>query len=223
MKDNNLCRDLGFAKVDLQRRSRRGFPEVIYCQGKNRKQLKAIAQQIIKSGGPLILTKLEFKDFLYLKKTLAKLQYQKISRLAYIKSPETNYHKKGIIVVVSAGTSDIPVAEEAALTSEILGNKVKRLYDVGVAGMHRILNNQKILREASVIVVVAGMEGALVSIVSGLVSCPVVAVPTSIGYGANFKGISALLTMLNCCSPGVSVVNIDNGFGAGYFAALINK
>lgn len=218
-----LCKDLGFAKIDLQRKLRRGFPEVVFCQGKTRVQIKKIAGEIIKSGGPLLLTKLEKKDFDFLKKIFGKLKYNKLSRIAYIKSPQKTKFKKGIVLVASAGTADIPVAEEASLTLEVMGSRVKRLYDVGVAGVHRLINNQKLLKQASVIVVVAGMEGALASIVSGLVSCPVVAVPTSIGYGANFKGLSALLTMLNCCSPGVGVVNIDNGFGAGYLASLINK
>lgn len=220
---NSLCKDLGFAKVDLHRKLRRGFPEVIYCQGKTRDQIRKISSAIIKSGGPLLLTKLEEKDFFFLKKAFSKLRYNKLARIAYLKYPEKNILKEGLILVISGGTADIPVAEEACLTLEVMNNRVKRLYDVGVAGVHRLINNQKSLKEASVIIVVAGMEGALASIVSGLVSCPVIAVPTSCGYGSNFKGLSALLTMLNSCSPGISVVNIDNGFGAGYFASLINK
>lgn len=218
-----LCRDLGFAKIDLHRKVRRGFPEVIFCQGKTRQQIRKISAAIIKSGGPLLLTKLEKKDFQFLKKTFPRLQYNNLARIAYLKSRKRSIDNKGLCLVVSAGTSDIPVAEEASITLELMGNRIKRLYDVGVAGVHRIINNQKILRDASVIIVVAGMEGALASIVSGLVSCPVIAVPTSCGYGSNFKGLSALLTMLNSCSPGITVVNIDNGFGAGYFASLINR
>lgn len=219
----NLCKDLGFAKVDLQRKIRRGFPEVIYCQGKTKDQIKKIASEIIKNAGPLLLTRLSKEDFSFLKKTFKRLQYNKLARSAYIPLLKKTIPKKGWVLVITAGTSDIPVAEEASLTLELMGNKVKKLYDVGVAGVHRVLNQQKLLKQASVIVVIAGMEGALASIVSGLVSCPVVAVPTSCGYGSNFKGLSALLTMLNSCSPGVSVVNIDNGFGAGYFAGLINR
>ncbi len=219
----SFCKDLGFAKIDLHRKARRGFPEAVFCQGKTREQIKKISSEIIKSGGPLILTKLEKKDFALLKKALPNLQYNKKARIAYIKSRKRNILKKGLCLVISAGTSDIPVAEEACITLELMGNIVKRLYDVGVAGVHRLVNNYKLLREASVIIVVAGMEGALASLVSGLVPCPVIAVPTSCGYGANFKGLSALLTMLNSCSPGISVVNIDNGFGAGYFAGLVNR
>jgi NCAIR mutase (PurE)-related protein len=220
---NSQCKDLGFAKIDLQRKKRRGFPEVVFCEGKTREQIKKISQEIVRSGGPLLLTRLGPQYFQFLKKTFAKLQYNKLARIAYIKSSQKPPLKKGLVLVCCAGTSDIPVAEEACLTLELMGNRVKKLYDVGVAGVHRILNNQKLLRQACVIVVVAGMEGALASIVSGLVATPVVAVPTSCGYGSNFKGLSALLTMLNSCSPGISVVNIDNGFGAGYFASLINK
>jgi len=220
---NNLCKDLGFARIDLHRKKRRGFPEVVYCQGKTREQLKKISQEILKSGEQLFLTRLDEKDFIFLKKAVPELKYHKLSRLAYTRFPSPQKIKKGLVVVITAGTADIPVAEEASLTLELMGNKVKKLYDVGVAGVHRVINSHKLLKDASVIVVVAGMEGALTSIVSGLVSCPVVAVPTSCGYGANFKGLSALLTMLNSCSPGISVVNIDNGFGAGYFASLINR
>ncbi len=220
---NSLCKDLGFAKVDLQRKKRRGFPEVIFCPGKTRGQIKKIAAEIIKAGGPLLLTKLDKKDFLFLKRAFTKLRYNQLARIAYLKSSGKNFPKNGLVLVITGGTADIPVAEEACITLEIMGNLIKKLYDVGVAGVHRLINKQVLLREAAVIIVVAGMEGALASIVSGLVSCPVVAVPTSCGYGSNFKGLSALLTMLNSCSPGISVVNIDNGFGAGYFASLINR
>ncbi len=220
---NDFCKDLGFAKIDLHRVKRRGFPEVVYCQGKTREQLKKISRGILSSGSLLFLTRLEEKDFKFLKQALPKLKYHKLARVAYIKPPLPKILKKGLVLVVTAGTTDIPVAEEASLTLQLMGNKVKRLYDVGVAGVHRVINSHKLLKAASVIVVVAGMEGALPSIVSGLVSCAVVAVPTSCGYGANFKGLAALLTMLNSCSPGIGVVNIDNGFGAGYLASLINR
>jgi NCAIR mutase (PurE)-related protein len=214
--------DLGFAKVDIDRKKRKGFPEVIYCPGKDRVHLKKIAQQLLRNKQDLLLTRLSQEVFSFLKKSIPRLQFHPIAKIGYvIQKQETR--KKGVVAVVCAGTADIPVAEEAAVTLEIMGNRIKRLYDVGVAGVHRLMGNIDVIRKARVIVVVAGMEGALASLVSGLVSCPVVAVPTSCGYGANFAGLSALLTMLNSCSPGVAVVNIDNGFGAGYLASLINK
>jgi hypothetical protein len=221
MKNKGYC-DLEFAKVDIDREKRRGYPEVIYSPGKTNKQLKDIARIILQKNRTLIFTKIEKKSFNYLKKFYPKLKYNALAKLAYIEKDKISC-KNGIVLVVSAGTADLAVAEEAALTCQILGSKVKRLYDVGVAGIHRLLDKDKLLYQASVIIVVAGMEGALASIVSGLVKCPVIAVPTSAGYGANFNGLSALLTMLNSCSPGVGVVNIDNGFGAGYLANLINK
>ncbi|MBU3958384.1 MAG: nickel pincer cofactor biosynthesis protein LarB [Candidatus Omnitrophica bacterium] len=214
--------DLGFAKVDIGRKRRRGFSEVIYCPGKTKEQLKKIAQKLISNNQDLLLTKLEKATFSYLKKSFRGLKYNSLARLGYALGKDRAC-RKGLAAVVSAGTSDIPVAEEAAVTLEVMGNRVVRLYDVGVAGVHRLINNIDILKKAKVIIIIAGMEGALASLVSGLVSCPVIAVPTSCGYGASFRGLSALLTMLNCCSPGVAVVNIDNGFGAGYFASLINK
>lgn len=213
--------DLGFAKVDIARQKRRGFPEVIYCAAKTREHIKSICRELIKNKQDLLLTKLEKNVFVYLKKTFPRLKYDCPARLGYLTS--TRKPRKGMAVVMCAGTSDIPVAQEAATTLEVMGNRVVTLYDVGVAGVHRLMHNIDVLRNAKVIVVVAGMEAALASLVSGLVSCPVVAVPTSCGYGASFGGLSALLAMLNSCSPGVTVVNIDNGFGAGYFASLINK
>jgi NCAIR mutase (PurE)-related protein len=214
--------DLGFAKVDIDRKRRKGFPEVIYCPGKDREHLRQISRELLKHKQDLLLTRLDKKTFSYLAKSMPRLKYNPIAKIGYLVQAR-KIRQKGLVAVVCAGTSDIPVAEEAALTLEVMGNRVRKLYDVGVAGVHRIMNNLDVLKEAKVIVVVAGMEGALASLVSGLVSCPVVAVPTSCGYGASFHGLSALLTMLNSCSPGVSVVNIDNGFGAGYFAGLINK
>ena len=233
MRSRGYC-ELGFAKVDIDRDKRRGFPEVIYAPGKTDQQLKDIALKFIRARQLLLITKLEEKTFASLQKTFPELQYNPQARIAYLTPALSGVTKgrgkkksacgpKGLALVVSAGTSDIPIAEEAAVVLELMSNRVRRLYDVGVAGVHRIFQHKDLLRRAKVIVVAAGMEGALASIVSGLVSCPVIALPTSVGYGANFKGLSALLTMLNSCSPGVAVVNIDNGFGAGYMASLINK
>ena len=216
-------KDLGFAKLDLDRKKRKGFPEVVYCRNKTREQIRKIAKELIKNGNLLLLTRLEKRIYTYLKKFYPKIKYNQLAKAAYLSPSRLNINKKGLVLVVTAGTSDIPAAEEAVLTLKLMGNKVRTTYDVGIAGVHRLLENIKLLREASVIIVFAGMEGALASLVSGLVSSPVIAVPTSSGYGANFGGLSALLTMLNSCSPGMAVVNIDNGFGAGYFASLINR
>lgn len=219
-RDRGFC-DLGFAKVDLDRQKRRGFPEVVYCSGKTRGQIKRIARQILENRQILLLTKLNREDFSYLKKTYPRLKYNPQAKIGYIGKIKTK--KKNYVCVVTAGTSDIAVAEESVATLEVMGSRVIKLYDVGVAGLHRLADKLKIIRKADVVIVIAGMEGALASLISGLVSRPVIAVPTSCGYGANFAGLSALLTMLNSCSPGVGVVNIDNGFGAGYLAGLINK
>lgn len=213
---------MGFARLDTARVYRRGFAEAVYCPGKRKEHLKKICAAFLKKRQDLILTRLEKETFAYLKRAFPRLRYNPLARLGYLVRPG-KATLKGKVVVVSAGTADIPVAEEAALTLELTGNRVERLYDVGVAGVHRLMGNLELLRSARVLVVVAGMEGALASLVSGLTRCPVVAVPTSCGYGANFQGLAALLTMLNSCSPGVAVVNIDNGFGAGYLAALINS
>jgi len=222
MQEPRGFRDLKFAKIDIDRYRRRGFSEVIYCPGKQKTQLVRIIRELIKNKQDVLLTKLDKITFAYLKRTYPKLKFYPQARLGYL-----NLNKplsvKGRVVVVSAGTADIPVAQEAAATLEIMGNRVEKIYDVGVAGVHRIMHHMDILKTAKVIIVVAGMEGALASLVSGLVRCPVIAVPTSCGYGANFSGLAPLLTMLNSCSPGVVVVNIDNGFGAGYFASLINR
>jgi NCAIR mutase (PurE)-related protein len=221
VSNQGFC-DLGFAKIDIDRKSRRGFSEAIYCPGKTRQALKGIARELIRNKQDLLLTKLDKDAFSYLKKSFPRLKYNPSARLGYlIRKPRP--YRAGLVVVICAGTADMPVAEEAVVTLEVMGSRVQRLYDVGVAGVHRLMHSLDVIRKAKVIVVVAGMEGALASLISGLVSCPVVAVPTSCGYGANFGGLSALLTMLNSCSPGVAVVNIDNGFGAGYFAALINR
>jgi len=214
--------DLGFAKVDTDRDSRRGFAEAIYCPGKTREHLKKISSALIRKKQDLLLTRLSQEAYRFLKKTIPGLKYNPTAKIGYL-SLKKKKAKAGVILVVSAGTADLPVAEEAAQTALVLGSRVERLYDVGVAGVHRLMHNVQALRSASVIIVVAGMEGALASLVSGMVCVPVVAVPTSCGYGASFSGLAALLTMLNGCSPGVAVVNIDNGFGAGYLASLINK
>jgi pyridinium-3,5-biscarboxylic acid mononucleotide synthase len=214
--------DLGFAKVDIDRQKRRGFAEVIYCSGKTKEHIKSIARQLIKNKQDLLLTRLDKPTFSYLKKQIPGLIYNPVAKAGFLVK-RTNPGKKGLALVISAGTADIPVAEEAVVTLEVMGNRVEKLYDVGVAGVHRIMHHADLLKKAKVIIVVAGMEGALASLVGGLVSVPVVAVPTSCGYGASFEGLAALLTMLNSCSPGIATVNIDNGFGAGYFASLINK
>jgi NCAIR mutase (PurE)-related protein len=214
--------DLGFAKLDTDRLRRKGYAEVIYCPGKERVYLKKISLYLSQHKQDLLLTRLDKSTFSYLKKSIPRLNYNPAAKMGFLLTKK-EAPKKGLVLVVSAGTSDIPVAEEAAVTLTLMSSRVERLYDVGVAGVHRLMRNIELLKKAKVIVVVAGMEGALASLVGGLVRCPVIAVPTSCGYGSNFQGLSALLTMLNSCSPGIAVVNIDNGFGAGYFAALINN
>ncbi len=214
--------DLGFAKFDTDRKNRKGFTEVIYCPGKNRKHLKEIVKKAVKLKEDILLTKLDKPTFSFLKKVIPALKYNPLAKIGYLLA-KPKVISKGSVLVICAGTSDVPIAEEAAQTLQIMGNRIEKLYDVGVAGVHRLMSNIDKLKKASVIIVVAGMDGALPSLVSGLVKAPIVAVPTSCGYGASFSGLAALLTMLNGCSPGVSVVNIDNGFGAGYFASLINR
>ncbi|MFH0941396.1 MAG: nickel pincer cofactor biosynthesis protein LarB [Candidatus Omnitrophota bacterium] len=218
--------DLGFACVDTDRQKRRGFPEVVFCQRKTKQEIFRIAEELSKEkDAPLLLTRLKAPFYRYLKKRIPGLKYNEKAKLAYrpAKHAQHAHRYAGEVLIVTAGTSDIPVAEEAALTLELMGSGVRKLYDVGVAGVHRILDKKEVLEKASCIIVVAGMEGALASLVSGLVKSPVIAVPTSCGYGASFGGLSALLTMLNSCSPGIAVINIDNGFGAGYFAGLVNR
>ncbi len=215
-------KDLGFAKIDNHRSLRRGFPEVIFGKGKTHEEIIKIAKRIISHDGILLITHTDEKAFLKLKKIYPKIKYESRARIIYFRSKPLS-PKKGTVLIVTAGTADSPVALEAKITLELMGNHVETLYDVGVAGLHRILDKKNILERANIIIVVAGMEGALASVVSGLVSKPVVAVPTSVGYGANFSGMAALLTMMNSCSPGIAVVNIDNGFGAGYFASSINR
>ncbi len=214
-------KDIGFAKVDTHRRLRKGFSEVVFCQNKTINQISKILEVLNKGNQPILLTKLKKSSFTSLKKVFHKLSYNEDAQMAFFK--RSSKKKKGLVLVVTGGTSDIPVSEEAAVTLEVMGNKVERLYDVGVAGIHRLFDKKGLLDKANVIIVIAGMEGALASVVCGLVNKPIIAVPTSIGYGASFKGLASLLSMLNSCSPGISVVNIDNGFGAGYFANLINR
>ncbi len=212
---------LGFAKVDLHRKMRQGAAEVIYGSGKTPEQILAIADSMLKNGQETILiTRLAAEKAAELDSKLP-MTYHETARIGVVgKIPSPN--GIGTIVVATGGTSDIPVAEEAALTAEVLGNRVTRLYDVGVAGLHRLLAHLDDIMGASVIIAIAGMEGALASVIGGMADCPVIAVPTSVGYGASFHGVSALLSMLNSCASGVAVVNIDNGFGAGYMANMIN-
>lgn len=214
-------KDLNFAKIDHHRTLRRGFPEVILGQNKTEEQIVKIAEEMAKHGNVLI-TKTSEKVFKALQKNHLKSVYNSLAKTIAIEKEKIKL-KNGVILVLAAGTSDISVAEEAVVTAELFGNRVEKAYDVGVAGIHRLFANLDKISKSSVIIVVAGMEGALASVVSGLTDKPVVAVPTSVGYGASFKGIAPLLAMLNSCSPGVAVVNIDNGFGAGYLASLINK
>ncbi len=214
--------DLGFAKVDHHRRLRAGMPEVILGQGKTPAQVAAIFARLAKHGGNVLATRSTERQFRAVRQKVRKAEYSLLARAIVLRRDPTVYGK-GKIAVVSAGTSDIPVAEEAVVTAEVMGNEVQHLYDVGVAGIHRLLANRKVLAEARVLIVVAGMEGALPSVVGGMTGVPVIAVPTSVGYGASFEGLAALLGMLNSCASNVTVVNIDNGFGAGYVASLINR
>jgi NCAIR mutase (PurE)-related protein len=214
--------DLGFAKIDHHRRLRAGMPEVIFSQGKRPAQVAQIFKRMAAQGANVLATKASPEHYRAVKKSVRKADYHELAQAITLKQDSARYGK-GTVVVVSAGTSDIPVAEEALVTAEIMGNQVAHLYDVGVAGIHRLLLNKKVLEDARVVIVCAGMEGALPSVVGGLVGVPVVAVPTSVGYGAAFKGLAALLGMLNSCASNVSVVNIDNGFGAGYVASMINR
>lgn len=214
--------DLGFAKVDHHRALRAGMPEVIFGENKTSTQVADIFSRLAKHGGNVLGTRANEKQFAAVKKRVRAAQYRKLARAITLQRDPKKYGK-GMIAVVSAGTSDIPVAEEAVATAEVMGNDVQHFYDVGVAGIHRLLANREALSKARVVIVCAGMEGALPSVVGGLVGVPVIAVPTSVGYGAAFKGLAALLGMMNSCASNVSVVNIDNGFGAGYVASLINR
>lgn len=213
--------DLGFSKIDHHRQLRTGFPEVIFCEGKTAAHVKQISERILAAGHPLLATRATPDMYEAVKEIASEARYNALGRTITVS--QSNDAGVSGILVVSAGTSDLPVAEEAAETAQMMGNQPERLYDVGVAGLHRLISNHEKLLTARVIIVVAGMEGALPSVVGGLVDCPVIAVPTSIGYGASFGGLAALLGMLNSCASGVTVVNIDNGFGAGYSASLINR
>jgi pyridinium-3,5-biscarboxylic acid mononucleotide synthase len=215
--------DLGFANLDLERERRTGFPEVIFGEGKSPEQITAIFRRLMEHNDRVLATRVSAEKAEAIVRELPEVTYHPVPRaLTWFRQPLTPSYD-GYIAVVCAGTSDLPVAEEAALTAECLGNRVERITDVGVAGVHRLFRRLDVIRGANVIVVVAGMEGALPSVVGGLVDKPLIGVPTSVGYGANFQGLSALLTMLNSCATGVTVVNIDNGFGAGYAAGVINR
>lgn len=229
-------KDIGFANIDNHRALRTGFPEVVFCQGKTPDQVRDIMLELVSKGGNIMGTRATAADYEAVKEVLPQAQYHEAARIIAVLEADTDAaHRSGenlcggadeegkpSVAVITAGTADIPVAEEAAVTAGILGNRVMRIYDVGVAGIHRLFDKLDRIRGADVVIVVAGMEGALASVVGGLVNVPVIAVPTSIGYGANLGGLSALLSMLNSCANGVGVVNIDNGFGAAYLAAVIN-
>lgn len=215
--------DLGFARVDHHRALRKGFPEVILGQGKTAQQIEAIAQRLVANGQQAVITRLDEQTAQQIRTTLPALRYYADGRIGALGEPPVPAATLGTILVISAGTADLPVAEEAAVSAELLGNRVERLYDVGVAGLHRLLGHVEQLSTAAVLIVVAGMEGALPSVVGGLVDRPVIAVPTSVGYGASFNGLAALLAMLNSCAAGITVVNIDNGFGAAAAATLMNR
>jgi NCAIR mutase (PurE)-related protein len=212
--------DIGFAKIDTHRDLRKGFPEVVFCEGKSLGQIAGIFKRY-KKGSTFMATKAGREAYEAVRKIRKDSVYYEKARIILAGRKKRRAGKT--VLVITAGTSDIPVAEEAAVTAEILGNKVERVFDIGVAGVHRLFANYGKLKKANVLIVVAGMDGVLASVVGGIVDRPVIAVPTSVGYGANFRGIAPLLTMLNSCAPGITVVNIDNGFGAGYAASLMNR
>jgi NCAIR mutase (PurE)-related protein len=214
--------DLGFAKVDHDRAVRRGFPEVVFGQGKTPQQIVSISEALLRHSDVLLVTRANEEAYAAVLGNVPDAQYDRTARAVIVDRRVQKQPTPGVLVLC-AGTSDLPVATEAAITAELMGSGVERIADVGVAGIHRLLDQRDALERAKVIVVVAGMEGALPSVVGGLVKAPVIAVPTSIGYGASYQGLAALLAMLNSCVPGIGVVNIDNGFGAGYLAALINR
>lgn len=224
-------KEMGFANLDHHREIRTGFPEVVYCQGKTPEQVRDIFE-VLAQHGTVMGTRATVRDFAAVQEKLPGAEFHEAAKIIVCKGNPASAgrtcggaeeEKLGKVAVVSAGTADIPVAEEAAVTAETLGNEVIRVYDVGVSGIHRLFDKLELIRTADVVICVAGMEGALASVIGGLVAAPVIAVPTSVGYGANFGGLSALLSMLNSCANGVSIVNIDNGFGAGYTASVINK
>jgi len=213
--------EMGYAKLDSHREMRSGFPEVVYCSGKPDEYLQSIYQKLYELNGEVFGTRASVQQYELVRKVLPEIVYDEISHILKLEKKEKK--RVGRIVVCSAGTADIPVAEEAAQTAEYFGSFVERIFDVGVSGLHRLLSQIDIIQEANCVVAVAGMEGALASVIGGLVSCPVIAVPTSVGYGASLNGLSALLTMINSCANGIAVVNIDNGYGAGYIATQINN
>ncbi len=221
--------DLDFAKIDYHRHLRKGFGEVVFCQNKTTEQILKIVSHMSKNSSNILLTRVKEDAAKAIIKKFKKAEHNKLARTMVIRNKkelsktQKVAKKKGKILILTAGTSDIPVAEEAKVTAELMGNSVEVIHDIGIAGIHRILKNIDKFEEPNVIIAVAGMEGAMPSVICGLTSKPIIAVPTSVGYGSNFQGLSALLTMLNSCCPGIAVVNIDNGFGAGYFASLINK
>jgi pyridinium-3,5-biscarboxylic acid mononucleotide synthase len=219
--------ELGFARVDTHRRLRTGYPEIVFCQGKTAEQAAAIVARLAEANEFVLATRAAPEHAEAIRQQFPDAVYHQPARIVEVRvgapSEAVQQRSDAFILVISAGTADIPVAEEAVVTAQALGSRVERLYDVGVAGLHRLLDQKALLHAANVIIVVAGMEGALPSVVGGLVEQPVIAVPTSVGYGASFQGLAALLTMLNSCASGIAVVNIDNGFGAGYFAHLINS
>ncbi len=217
--------ELGFAKLDLHREVRTGFQEVVYCAGKQDAYLVSIFQKLYEKNGEVLGTRATAEQYALISKSFPQVQYDTISKILKIeeKLEDKVLRRIGKIAVCTAGTADIPVAEEAAQTAEYFGASVSRVYDVGVSGLHRLLANAEVIQQANCVVAVAGMEGALASVLGGLVSNPVIAVPTSVGYGANLHGLSALLTMINSCANGIAVVNIDNGYGAGYIATQINR
>ena len=213
--------DMGYAKLDTQREIRSGYPEVVYCSGKADEHLLKIFETLYRENGEVLGTRASMEQYELVRQSIPEINYDKIPRILKIEKP--GKQQNGLIAVCTAGTADIPVAEEAARTAEYFGNRVERIYDVGVSGIHRLLSNVDNIRAANCVVAVAGMEGALASVIGGLVERPVIAVPTSVGYGANMGGLSALLTMINSCANGIAVVNIDNGYGAGYIASQINR
>ena len=216
-----LYEDLDFVKIDHHRALRKGFPEVVFCQGKTQDQILTILKKMSEQYPNLLATRAQPDHFLAVQKEIPDILYHPTAHLFLLERKPVE--KKGCVTIISAGTADLPIAEEAAVTAEIAGSYINRIYDIGIAGIHRLFSHLDQLWQSNVIVAVAGMEGALPGVVSGMVGRPVIAVPTSVGYGAHFQGLSALLTMLNSCSPGIATVNIDNGFGAGYLAHLINQ
>ncbi|MDZ8117465.1 nickel pincer cofactor biosynthesis protein LarB [Pontiella agarivorans] len=212
--------DMGFAKIDHHRALRTGYPEVVFCQGKTHEQVEQIFQALEKRNDHILLTRAEPELFQRLEKINSRLRYNELGRTIVLENTEKE--KTGSVLIISAGTADIPVAEEAYETASISGARAERIYDAGVAGIHRLLAHNEKIQQARAIVCVAGMEGALPSVVGGLAPCPVIAVPTSVGYGSHLNGLAPLFTMLNSCAPNITVVNIDNGFGAGFNAALVN-